>query len=354
MAELVLRETVIGRALRAVILENELLSATVLLDQGADIYSLVYKPLGVDVLWKSPCPAREPGVGPTPAGDSLALWMAYYRGGWQLAFPNFGPAIEYKGATLPMHGEAARLPWELESAESDGRGVRLALKVDLLQTPFRIRRVLTLQANEPALSLEETITNQGGEPLDCMWCHHPAFGPPLLSAGCYLDTGARTVESDDSYDVPGNDLPLGERWTWPHVQDRQGRGIDLSRLPERDSGHSRVLFLKDLDAGWYALTNPALGLGVGLAWDCHVLPYACIWQETGGVRDYPWFGRAYVTAVEPTSSYPAAGLTAVMEKTGTQVNFAPGQSRTLSLRVVFYTGHSRVTHVGLDGSVQRA
>ena len=101
-------ETTVGRAMRALVLENELLSTTLLLDQGADIHTLTYKPKGVDVMWRPPRPPREPGIGPTPAGDSVALWMAYYRGGWQVIFPNFGPPTEYKGALLDMHGEAAR------------------------------------------------------------------------------------------------------------------------------------------------------------------------------------------------------------------------------------------------------
>ena len=43
-------ETVVGRAIRALVLQNDLLSATVLLDQGADIHALVYKPSGAKSL----------------------------------------------------------------------------------------------------------------------------------------------------------------------------------------------------------------------------------------------------------------------------------------------------------------
>ena len=35
-------------------IENKLLPATILLDKGADIYELVYRPKSPDVLWKSP------------------------------------------------------------------------------------------------------------------------------------------------------------------------------------------------------------------------------------------------------------------------------------------------------------
>ena len=125
MAKPTLTETIVGRACRALTLENDWLSTTVLLDQGADIHTLVFKPKGVDVLWKPPRPPREPGVGPAPAGDSFGVWLAYYRGGWQIIFPNFGPAGEYKGALLDFPGgPRARHQWgsrSLREPGSDGR-----------------------------------------------------------------------------------------------------------------------------------------------------------------------------------------------------------------------------------------
>jgi hypothetical protein len=186
-----------------------------------------------------------------------------------------------------------------------------------------------------------------------MWGHHPAFGAPFLAPGCIIDTAARAVESDDSYAVPGNDLPLGRAWSWPFVEDLRGQTVDLSQVPGPGSGHSRVLFLKDFAEPWYALTNPALGMGVGVTWDSGLFPYACFWQETGGVRDYPWYGRAYATALEPNSSYPGQSLPVVMRKTGTQLVFQPGESRTLALTAVLYDGSRRVARIDPEGSIVR-
>ncbi len=353
MAKPTISETIVGRACQALVLENDWLSTTVLLDQGADIHTLIYKPQGVDVLWKPPRPPREPGVGPAPVGDSFAVWVAHYRGGWQIIFPNFGPAGEYKGAPLDFHGEAARTVWQVEALGAGDEHAYVTLGVTLLRSPFRIQRRMSLKSHQPLLSIEETITNEGPEAMDCMWGHHPAFGPPLVSPDSFIDTGARLIESDDDYSVTGNDVPLGQTWRWPLIRNRRGDPLDLSRLPAPGSGHSRVLFLKDFEESWYALTNPTLGFGVGLVWNGDLFPYACFWQETGGVREYPFFGAAYVTAIEPNSSYPGHGLTAVMRETGTQLVLAPGQSRTLDLKAVLYSGSQRVTRVDPQGNVWR-
>ena len=45
--------------LRTVILENELLRVTFLVDQGCDIIELLYKPKDVDFLWRSPQGVRR-------------------------------------------------------------------------------------------------------------------------------------------------------------------------------------------------------------------------------------------------------------------------------------------------------
>ncbi len=349
-----LTQITLGRHTRAVVLESDLLSTTVVLDQGADLLSLTYKPKATDVLFKVPRPPREHGVGAPPTGDSFAQWLAYYPGGWQTIFPNFGPANDYQGATLDFHGEAARVPWQVVSVENTADALTLTLGVTLLKCPFRLERTLSLRAGSPALAITETITNTGVDPAACMWGHHPAFGAPFLSPECFIDTGAQSIESDDDYRVPGNDMPLGHTWAWPHVTDTQGRAVDLSRIPPPDDGHARVLWLKDFRDAWYAITNPALGFGVGLAWDGSVFPYAAFWQETGGTRDHPWYGAAYVTAIEPNASYPAHGLTTVMQKTGTHLTVAPGESRSVNMVAVFYEGNQRVAKIDAEGTVTRS
>lgn len=346
-----LTETIVGRACQALVLENDWLSTTILLDQGADIHTLVYKPKGVDVLWKPPRPPREPGVGPTPAGSSLAVWLTHYRGGWQTIFPNFGPAAEHQGAPLDFHGEAARTAWQVDAVEVAEARASVTLGVTLLKSPFRIERQMALDAHRPVLSIRETITNDGPEAMDCMWGHHPAFGAPLLSPDSFIDTGARLIETDDGYAAPGNDLPLGQAGRWPAIANRRGEPVDLSRPPAPGSGHSRVLFLKDFENSWYAITNPVLGFGAGLVWDGRLFPYACFWQETGGVREYPFFGAAYVTAIEPNSSYPGQGLPAVIHKTGTHLVVGPGESRTVELKAVLYSGVRRVIRIDPHGNV---
>jgi hypothetical protein len=341
----------IGRTLRAIRLETASLVATILLDQGADILELRHKQTGTDVLWKVPYPVREPGVGPTPAGDSYAQWMHFYRGGWQTIFPNFGPAVKYRDAMLDFHGEAARRPWQLES-EICGADVAVEVSTELSCLPLAIKRRFTVSGVRPELAIAETASNSSDEAVDCMWVHHPVFGAPLLSPQSRIYTGARLIHTDDSYDVPANDLPLGKVFEWPLVTARRGGRVDLSRIPAPGSGLSRLVFLEDFEQPWCAMVNPDIPLGVALRWNGELMRYMCLWQETGGHRDFPHFAKTYATALEPSTSLFGHGLLDAIENTHTQLTLPAGESRTLQLKAILFSDRRPLRTVTSDGELE--
>lgn len=345
------RETTIGRGMRAVRLETVHLAATVLLDQGADILELTDKQSGVDVLWKVPYPVRDPGVGPAPAGDSFAQWIHYYRGGWQTILPNYGPAVSYRGSSLDFHGEAARRPWQLD-AEICDEGAEIEVSTELSSLPLAVRRRISLSADSPVMQVIETVTNSSAGSVDCMWAHHPVFGAPLLSPDSRLYTGAKVIHTDNTYDVSGNDLPLGEVFPWPFAMSKTGSKVDLSRIPPPGSGFSRVVFLKEFEQPWCALVNPVIPLGIALHWSADLMEYACLWQETGGVGDFPHFGKSYTTALEPSTCLFGHGLVDAVENTRTQLTLRAGETRTFQLTASLFADRRPVANVGSDGHVE--
>lgn len=339
----------VGRALEAVRLESSHLAVTIILDQGADLHELIHKPSGIDVLWKPPYASREPGIGPPPVGDSMAQWIAHYRGGWQTILPNFGKPVTYRGAVLDFHGEAARRPWLLDEAAAASPHVVMSTRLQSM--PLAVRREVWLDDERPMLRVRETVTNLSETACQCMWGHHPAFGAPLVAAGAAIYTGARRILTDDGFTASGNDLPLGVSFEWPACATRDGVSIDLSTMPASGSGTSRVLWLQDFRDAWYAIVNRSLPLGVGVRWDREVMPYACMWQEAGGAREFPFFGQAYALAIEPQTSYFGHGLSDAIEKTKTAMTLAVGEARTLALTLVLFDEARAVQSIDMDGNV---
>lgn len=341
------REVVLGRTMRALSIENDLMSATLLLDKGADIYCLTYKPRDTDVLWKSPWGLKEAARGFDSAGDSLTAWLEAYAGGWQVLFPNGGFANEYKGVELGYHGEASMKAWDYEIINDGAASLEVKLSVRLSRSPYSLERWMRLEDGSPILQIRERITNHAGEAMDCMWSHHPAYGAPFLSEHCVIDTDARSLLSDDGYMGVNNPLAQGVEYTWP-----LSGGLDLTAIPAPDQPRDLLGYLKDFETGWYSITNRQLGFGIGFSWDKEVFPYAWFWQELNSSPGFPFYKCSYVIAIEPASSIPGQGLTAVMEKTGSHLTLQPGESREVEMSVVFYESKTGVEHIDGAGNVR--
>jgi hypothetical protein len=95
-------------------------------------------------------------------------------------------------------------------------------------------------------------------------------------------------------------------------------------------------------------------LGFGLSWDADVFPVACLWQEFGATAGFPWFGRGYALAIEPNTSWPAAGIATVARTSGTQRCLQPGAAIETELHAVVYEARSGVASIDRDGLVRVA
>ena len=113
------QERRLDRDVRALRIENDLLAATVLIDKGADIYQLIYKPRDLDVLWKTPWGLRNPRTAQSTFTSTVA-WLETCAGGWQEIFPSGGGPCVYKGVELNFHGESSVAAWEYTVVETGG------------------------------------------------------------------------------------------------------------------------------------------------------------------------------------------------------------------------------------------
>ncbi|MGH2617882.1 MAG: hypothetical protein ACRDJC_21855, partial [Thermomicrobiales bacterium] len=145
----------------------------------------------------------------------------------------------------------------------------------------------------------------------------------------------------------------GATFTWPHGA-RDDIATDLSRVAGPDDPpHETMAYLTDFvgEHGWYGITNTERGLGVGLVWPKATFPYAWFWQEMHASAGFPWYGEVYVMAIEPFSSMPGHGLSAVIEKTGTQMSLPAGASIEVEFAAVLYQSKTGIAGIDRDGTV---
>ena len=331
---------------RALLLQNDLIQLVVLVDKGAEIVQFLHKPTDLDVLWRAPNGLRPPEA--TPPGASF---FDRWSGGWFEVVPNGGPASSVNGADFGFFAETINVPWAHRILEDTPDCVRVGLWVRTTRTPFLLRKTLTLRRGRAALFIEESLTNEGAEPLPFMWGHHPVVGAPFLDEACRLSAPASTVEVLTAEDGPDHRMGLHQVGQWPWLKDRHGQPLDLRRLPPRSQRSMDNCYLKEFKEGWLAVQNDRAGLGFGLAWDAEVFRYVWIWQALGGGVGYPWYGRTYGIGLEPWSSYPCAGLSAAIEN-GTARRLAPGETQQAWLTAVLFSPVAEVAAIGRDGTVR--
>lgn len=114
-------------------LRSDVVEVEVVPGKGADVTSVRWLPLDVDVMWHTRWGLRHHGQRAT-LGSSEALLMDAYPGGWQTVFPNGGDATTEHGVEWGMHGEAWLASYDWAADESaPGASVAIELRAELVQ-----------------------------------------------------------------------------------------------------------------------------------------------------------------------------------------------------------------------------
>ena len=336
---------------RAIILQNELLQIVIFVDKGAEIIQFLYKPLDVDFLWRAPNQHVRRGMFTPAGGFQIEPFLDHYNGGWFEVVPNGGPACEFKGASLGYYAETINIPWGWKVLEDTPECVRVGLWVRTYRTPFLLQKTLELRADTAALYIEECLINEGKEPVDFMWGHHPVVGPPFLDEHCRISAPECKVEVFHDDDGPDFRIGLHQEGNWPYILDRHGETLDLRIMPPKQTTSIDCCYLTDITNGWIAIHNPGKKVGFGLAWDHDVFRYVWLWQALDGGLGYPWYGRTYNVGLEPWTSYPCCGLVEAIER-GTAMRLDPDQSLSSWLTAVAFANVDEVTMIDKDGKVR--
>ena len=284
-----------------VVLRNADLEVEIDPGRGADVLRLVDRQSALDVLFSTPWRQRADqiceGSLAVVSPDSQGQWLEHYRGGWQTLLPNAGPERVYNGAHHGYHGEASTVEWTVVSADE----THVELTCELFTVPITVGRVVQLSGRK--LTVTDALHNVADVDVRVDYVQHPAFGRRFLSGDVTIDTGgSRFVPEGDSADAR---LPGEETHQWPTYKRPDGCVRSLGVVPTDDT-ESTFGWLTDFSSHWASLTNHSEALTVRIEWDGEAMPYAWFWQELNHTREWPWYSRARVVAIEPSST-PTGG-----------------------------------------------
>ncbi len=336
------------RNLRMFSMENEILKVTFILDKGADVYELIYKPTDTDFMWKAPRGIRDPLKYIPSNANPEGNFLDYYEGGWQEVLPGGGP-MQYKGASFGLHGEVCLLPWNLKVLKDAEDEIIVELDCRLVRIPFLVVKTVGLKSNSSVIDFHEKIINLSSEDIEFMWGHHPAVGKPFLNENCVINLPAEKYLAKGKSFCEGSLLAADSEGRWPQAVDCSGKKVDLRRVPKSDSKSADLLFLSGLEDGWFTFTDPVKKLGYGMKWDLNIFPYVWYWYVAGGSSGYPWYASTYNIALEIWSSMPSSFDEA--KRRNTLRKLSGGESISTEYLFTVFSGLEKTSKVQSDGIV---
>jgi galactose mutarotase-like enzyme len=212
------------------------------------------------------------------------------RGGIPVLFPIAGPLpgdtypANRELYTLPQHGFARRMKWEVRQAEDSLLVLGLASTLETRrQFPWQFDARLTFSLVGSRLTLAFDVENRDPKPLPLHLGFHPYFAvADGAKAQARVETDAtRAWDNRLKHDVPFNGLDLTGDEVDLHLRDHSGPGTTLERGPGRRpvrlswSPEYRLLVVWTLKGKDFVCVEPwtaaagALATGEGLL---HIAP----------------------------------------------------------------------------------
>jgi hypothetical protein len=265
-------------------------------DRGLDIGAATYD--GIPLAWLSSTGISSPHSY-EPEGRG---WLRTFGGGLltTCGLDSFGPPADDEDGVAGMHGRLGAIPAHLTGAEATAE--RISVSGTVRQTAvfaenLLLSRRITSEVGSSALTVEDTVTNEGSTASAHMVLYHVNLGWPLLDDGTVVEIPHATVKPRDA------DAEAGF-----------GRQYDIGP-PVR--GFREQVYIHEAGTERYAsVTNKRRGLRFTLRFS-ETLPAVFEWKMTAT--------QHYVLGLEPANT-PEIGGRAAARAAGLLPRLEPGES----------------------------
>ena len=241
--------------------------------------------------------------------------------------PGEDTVLDYSGnpytVPLTLHGKIANLPARSVSLEITDRAITIRGEVDetmMFGPALRLNTEIRTELGSGGMTITDTVTNLGDNPVEHQMLYHINYGSPLLEEGSRMLAPFKQVAPRDP---------------------RSAEGIEtFDRYGASEPGFVEQAYLYEL-AGTpdkrqtlTLLRNAAGDQASLLRFSLEDFPCFTLWKNTAGTSD------GYVTGMEPATNYP--NNRNFERKQNRVITLAGGESRTTEIRVETLEGKQAV------------
>ena len=245
---------------RVALVENGVLSFTVLEDRALDLYDLRYRGQNISFLSKNGlCGFAGEYVGVFPGG------MLYTCG-----------LDVIGGSATPVHGKIHNIPAEVESVLCDENGIEIIGTVRqsaLFGENLLLRRRISTKYGSGKLQIDTEIVNEGARDTEYCLLFHINFGYPFLDEGVKISA------------------PLVK--TIPRTPWASAHAAQCFEIGAPDECEEQV-FYHTVSRGEVELVNAKMGLRAGVRYDEKEMPALVEWKSM--------LAGDYALGIEPSTT----------------------------------------------------
>lgn len=196
----------------------------------------------------------------------------------------FGPpSKEERAADLPMHGEAHRELFHLESKRDGTITVgTLSARLPIVEETFT--RTIRMADGENVIHVESELASDLGFDRPINWAEHATLGSPFLASGeTVVDISGSRSQTRPYEQISNGDsqrrLVSGRDFTWPMAPGLDGKLIDLRETPSNAHylDHATTLLDPARELEWATAINLKHHLLIGYLFRRSEYPWLQYW-----------------------------------------------------------------------------
>ena len=259
---------------RAITIETECVRAQFLPEQGSKLASLVYKPLGYEMLVQRPAAhyLLQPFDGDYVAGECSGL---------DDMFPTIDACYydryPWAGTKMADHGEVWSLAWD-EAVEGD----LLHFSVNGVRFPYHLEKRVHFP-REGVLRIDYKVTNLSRFDFDFLWSAHPMFN---LEEGAELVLPEGVQHIVTTLDIPGKLGAYGDVFPWPVCTLPDGSQRDFRKMRPKTARDAYKYFIKEkMPEGWCGVKYHQSNFSMVMSFPVEQVPYLGVLPNEGGWQD---------------------------------------------------------------------
>ena len=245
---------------RAILVDNGVLSFTVLESRAMDLYDFRCRGENIAFLSKN--------------------GLCGFQGGFDDVFPGgmlYTCGLDTVGGrALPVHGKLHNLPAEVERIFCDGEHICLEGSVrqsGLFGENLVLRRTIRTEYGSGKVTIGNEVVNEGANVAEYCLLFHMNLGYPFLDEGVFIEAPISSTQPRTA-------------WAAEHAK-------NCLRMGAPAEGEEQVFF-HTVERGNIRVVNPAKGLAVKFAYDSSMLPHFIEWKSMAA--------GTYALGIEPSTT----------------------------------------------------